>query len=144
MAMVLAAVLAGCRSTKEAPVSARRKTTVTIAEFTWNVDVSDTVELRYLGLSGRERLADTEGMLFVYKGSAERSYCMREMRFPLDIAFVTEDLEIARIYTMAVEPGGSGDIAYTCYTPVMYVLEVNAGQFAELGINEGDTIAIGQ
>jgi len=141
--LTLAAVIAiGCDDPRRSPGTQRKTGTVTIGDFTWQVEIADTPELRYLGLSGREGLADDEGMLFVYEDAAERSFCMRQMTFPLDIAFMDSNLRVVRIYTMPVEPDGAGTATYPSYAPAQYVLEVNAGMFAELGIDVGDLATI--
>ena len=141
---VAATVAIGCDRPSPSPHGGRGRTTVTIGDVTWDVEISDTPELQYLGLSGRRGLADGEGKLFVYEQAGERSYCMRQMTFPLDIAFISDDLRIIRIYTMAVEPDGAGEVGYPSYGPAQYVLEVDAGSFAKFGIKVGDRVIIGQ
>jgi uncharacterized protein len=139
---ILTATAVGCDRPEQPPAGETRWAKVTIHEFTWRVEITDRPETQYLGLSGREGLADDEGMLFVYDKAKERSFCMREMTFPIDIAFISSDFRVVRIHTMAVEPDGRGDVPYRCYAPAQYVLEVNAGKFEELGIEEGDRVAI--
>ncbi len=77
------------------------------------------------GLSGRVRLPDKEGMLFVFPKPAVYRFWMKEMRFPIDIIWIGVEKKVV---------GFSENLAPESYpetfappSPVQYVLEVNAG-----------------
>lgn len=142
MIVAVAGAMGGCDN-QDAAGQAREWTTITIRDHTWRVEIVDTPERQFLGLSGREGLAEDEGMLFVFDEPAEHSFCMRQMKFPLDIAFIDADGRIVRTHTMVVEPDGRWDRRYPSYAPVLYALEVNAGSFAKVGIDVGDQATIG-
>jgi hypothetical protein len=124
------------------------RTTVTIAsegEVVTEVEVrvADTYEKRYTGLSDTESLGPNEGMLFVHDDESRHAYVMRDMDFPLDILFVAENGTITRIHHAELEPNAS-EGGLTRYRGVgKYVLEVPYGYTNETGVEEGDTVRIG-
>lgn len=77
------------------------------------------------------------GMLFVYDSPGRRSMWMKNTYLPLDMLFIREDGVISSIETHT-EPLSLDSIASR--EPVTYVLELNAGVTAKLGIVPGDRI----
>jgi len=63
--------------------------------------IADRPLLRYLGLSGTDRLDTGTGMWFVYSAPDTRAFVMREMNYPIDIVFVDETRRITRIHSAA-------------------------------------------
>jgi hypothetical protein len=124
------------------------RTTATIAsegEVVTEVEVrvADTYEKRYTGLSDTESLGPNEGMLFVHDEESRHAYVMRDMDFPLDILFVAENGTITRIHHAELEPNAS-EGGLTRYRGVgKYVLEVPYGYTNETGVEEGDTVRVG-
>ncbi len=106
------------------------------------VEVADTREERYTGLSEHESLEDGEGMLFVHRTESERTYVMRDMDFDIDIVFIGSDGEITTVHhARAPEPGEDGeDLRYS--GRAKWVLEVPRGYVNETGIEVGDEIEI--
>ncbi len=78
------------------------------------------------------------GMLFVFTSDREASYgfWMRRVPVPLDIAFVDSERTIITIKTMAP----FDDRTTHPDAPYRYAMEVRAGLFKDLGIEEGDAI----
>lgn len=111
-------------------------TTITVGEHKMLVEVADNGENRNRGLMNRDRLPADEGMLFVYPDEKPRSFWMKNVRFPLSIAFAKQDGTIVSISDMAPmttrsTPSGA---------PAMYALEVNEGWFRENGVSVGDKL----
>ena len=107
-----------------------------------DVEVANTPEERYTGLSEHESLADGEGMLFVHADEAPRTYVMREMDFGIDIVFVGADREITAIETApAPGPGEDGEQIRRS-GEAKWVLEVPAGYADRRGIEVGDRVEI--
>jgi uncharacterized membrane protein (UPF0127 family) len=100
--------------------------------------VADGPIKQYVGLSATEELADDEGMLFVHGESAERTYVMRDMAFPLDIVFADANGTVTRVHEAAVESR-----PYTRYEGTgTYVLEVPRGWSDRHGVSPGDRLVI--
>lgn len=111
-------------------------TTIEVGEHRMLVEVADTGENRSRGLMNRPSLPADEGMLFVYPEEKPRSFWMKNVRFPLSIAFAGEDgviVSIADMKPMSKRSTLSG-------APAMYALEVNEGWFLEHDVNVGDKL----
>ena len=78
------------------------------------------------------------GMLFVYGWETDVGYWMRNTIIPLDIAYIRADGVIDSIRTM--EP--LDETGYPPDGPYQFALEVNAGTFAELGVQAGDVVEL--
>ena len=114
---------------------------VTIDGHTVDAEIADTGALRERGLSYRDGLDQDTGMLFVYKDVANRSFWMFEMRFCLDIVWITD----GRLVGAAEDacPAESADVAIPRFQspePVQYVLEVDAGWLDARDIETGATV----
>jgi hypothetical protein len=106
------------------------------------VEVADTRQQRYRGLSGTERLENGTGMLFVHDREQRRAFVMRDMNYGLDMLFVGADRRINAIrHAPPPGPGEDGnDIRRT--GRAMWVLEVPRGFANATGISAGDRIEI--
>lgn len=102
--------------------------------------VADEPDLRYTGLSETASMPADWGMLFVFEGVAERTFVMRRMEFPLDMAFADADGVITAVREApAPEPGEDGnDIERT--GRAQYVLELNRGWSRARGVTAGDVL----
>lgn len=125
----------GCEDAKPQPTE-----TVTVRGQTWVVELADTADLRYQGLSDREDLPAGRGMLFIYPNPQRMDFCMRQCRIPLDIAFIGPDMRVLRMCTMEVEPYGFHKKEYTSGVPAQYALEVPKGALAAAGVQVGDIV----
>ena len=108
--------------------------TVLVGEHRISVEVASDEEQRARGLMYREHLDANDGMLFMYPDEATRSFWMKNVRFPLSIAFADSSGKILRVANM--EPFSS-DRVPSLY-PVRYALEMNLGWFGENEVKTGD------
>ncbi len=112
----------------------------------FDVEIADTPEERARGLSGRESLPDSSGMLFVYRQSRVPSFWMNEMLIPLDFVWIGEECVVVDLHTEVPPPApgtSSGSLpTYHPRSPIKYVLEINAGKVGELGIEVGDRVTV--
>ena len=97
--------------------------------------VADTDALRQHGLSDRESLSDDMGMIFMFPESRTQAFWMKDMHFPLDIIWIDANKRVVGIAD-DLSPDTYPE-AFVSPVPVMYVLEVNAGQAAHFGIEKG-------
>ncbi|MAK13711.1 MAG: hypothetical protein CMN43_03795 [SAR116 cluster bacterium] len=91
----------------------------------FNVEFARSEAEKATGLMFRERLADDEGMLFMWNTSSLRQFWMRNTLINLDILFIDSDYRVVHIEESAQK--GSLRII-SSLLPVQYVLEINAGQ----------------
>lgn len=106
-----------------------------------DVEIAQTPEQRQTGLMHRDSLPEDAGMMFVYFEPTQSGFWMRNVNFPLSIAFVDEDQTIVQI--MDMEP--CTDDPCPNYVPdreYTAALEVNKGAFEEWGIEVGDTVTL--
>ncbi|MFH0856299.1 MAG: DUF192 domain-containing protein [bacterium] len=106
-----------------------------------NIEIVNTDETRYKGLSGRENLCADCGMLFVFNDLRERYFVMRDMNFPLDIIWIKENRVIKIDKNLSPEGHNPVNI-YSPSEPIDMVLEVNGGFCDRKGIKEGEEIKI--
>ena len=105
---------------------------------TFVVEIADTSYLQMKGLSGHKPLAENQGMFFVFPDQSIHSFWMKDMLFPLDIIWISQDLKISHI-----EKNLSPETYPTAYgtsTLSQYVLEISAGLTEKYNIKIGDSI----
>ena len=88
------------------------------------IEIAETPETQMKGLMGRQRLADTQGMLFVFERVKPRKFWMKGTAVSLDILFVGSDGCV--VHTAESTPPMSNQ-RVTSGKPVKYVVEVRAG-----------------
>lgn len=109
----------------------------------FSVEIADTTLSRMQGLSGRDGLAENEGMFFVFDSPANQGFWMKDMKFPIDIIWIKGD-KIAGFFENAQpEPGKTvfGLKIYNSSEPVDQVLEVNAGTVTKYGFKVGQAVS---
>ncbi|UCE61683.1 MAG: DUF192 domain-containing protein [Phycisphaerales bacterium] len=112
--------------------------TVTIGDDTINVEIADTFATRQHGLMDRNTLDADAGMLFIFDGPQFLSFWMLNTLIPLDIAFIREDLVVSSTDTMQPLTTTYHD----SIEPVLYALEVPAGELSRRQIGPGDVVSI--
>jgi uncharacterized protein len=107
-----------------------------------NAEVVQTKEQLAKGLSGREKLTESQGMLFVLSNNIIPSFWMKEMNFPLDIIWINDN-KIVDISQNVPIPDSSGYLpTFKPCCPSNFVLEVNAGFALKNNIKIGDGIIV--
>ncbi len=119
--------------------------TVVIGIVAFPVEVAVTAEQRQQGLSGRPSLASGAGMLFIFESPMPLQFWMKRMQFPLDFVWIGADCTIGEITRdVPPPPPGTEDSDLARISPqddMQYVLEINAGEAAELGLEPGQSVA---
>ncbi|RDJ12439.1 DUF192 domain-containing protein [Rhizobium grahamii] len=101
------------------------------------VEIADTNEERQRGLMYRKEMAEDAGMIFDFGVSRRVQMWMENTILPLDMLFVDSTGTIRNIKQNAVPY--SQDIIDSM-TEVKYVIELNGGVTAKLGIKPGDKV----
>ena len=110
-------------------------------EILVNAEVVDEFEERMQGLMFREYLDENDGMLFIFEQQEYLSFWMKNTLIPLDMIFISENLEIVDIHH-AIPCESDPCRSYTSKDLALYVLEVNEGFTDENNIEIGDKIII--
>lgn len=106
-------------------------------EARFRVEVVDTEQERAQGLMNRESLSTGAGMLFVFQKTEPVSFWMENTLIPLDLIFISENGQAARIHHNA-QPMDRTPMPSEL--PVRYVLEINGGMARAMGISEGSEL----
>lgn len=116
-----------------------RMSRIAIAGHEFRVELADTDREREMGLSGRENIAESEGMLFVFPESVIVPFWMKDMKFPIDIIWIA-DGRVVGVVEWAIPDGGKK--LFYPPRPIGYALEVQAGAVAKLGIVPGAEVRV--
>lgn len=132
-----------CEKKPAAPYS----TPLAVGEKKIFVEIVNTQEQMELGLSGRQKLTDEQGMLFDFGTPAPRSFWMKDMKFDIDIIWI-QNKKIVGITANVPAPANCPSPHGNCYLPIYaspsasdMVLEVNAGWGERHNIKAGDKIS---
>lgn len=110
-------------------------------------EVVDTPRARAKGLSGRLQLAEDEAMLFVFEHPGKYGFWMKDMLFPIDMVWISENGTVVHI-ERRVSPD-----TYTKNEPpqtfintpdAKYVLELASGQAEKYGLYLGSKVLLGE
>lgn len=114
--------------------------TVQLKNELFVVDVVDTEVERAQGLSGRERLEEQNGMLFVFDEPDVQCFWMKDMNFSIDIIWLNAERQINYI-AEDVSPN-TYPRSFCPSNKAQYVIELPAGTAQELGLQEGDSATL--
>jgi uncharacterized membrane protein (UPF0127 family) len=92
------------------------------------------------GLSGRDKLAEDAGMLFVYSQAAKYPFWMNRMRFNLDFIFINQDRVVDIRENLPAPKAGEQPATVVPAAAADKILEVNAGFAAKHKIKIGDRV----
>jgi uncharacterized membrane protein (UPF0127 family) len=103
-------------------------------EIAFRVEVARTPAERERGLMYRESMATDAGMLFIFDEQMPLTFWMKNTFIPLDMIFIDSQRKIVGIVENAapssLTPRHPGQ-------PAQYVLEINGGLSARLGVRPG-------
>ncbi len=103
-----------------------------------DVQIADNIFKKSLGLMYRETIGDEEGMLFIFEKEKKPRFWMKNMKFPIDIIFVSKDFEIVEIVENAQPCNSWFCFGFKPERPAKYVIETKAGFCKKHGIKIGD------
>jgi uncharacterized protein len=112
-----------------------QKVNITVNGKNLIADVSATNEQRTKGLTVKNTLTENEAMLFVFENEANHKFWMKDMKFPIDIIWISDDKRVVDIENN-LQPCNSGPFCST-YEPdgdSLYVLETVSGFAQKYGV----------
>lgn len=117
---------------------------VELAGKRYTVEIADDDESRARGLMFRDSMPESHGMLFIHEYQAPQAYWMKNTRIALDILYFDNERRLVS-QQRDVPPCTLGDRcpAYPSKAPARYVLELNAGKAAEIGLEDGALLKFG-
>ena len=132
-------LLTGCQ--KSAP-SQPSTAPIIVHGYTVNAEVVSSQAALTQGLSGRENLPTDGGMLFIFFQSQPHPFWMKDMRFPLDIIWLSKG-QVVDIWANApATPSGQPPARRQPQISADMVLEVAAGSIDTWSLRVGDTVVL--
>lgn len=108
-----------------------------------NIEIAETPQEKAKGLSGKPKLDDNQGMLFIFSPKSRPAFWMKDMLIPLDMIWIS-DSKIVHINENVPPPSlGQKDNELSLYSPpvsIDFILEVNAGFSQKYSIKVGDSV----
>lgn len=104
-----------------------------------NLEIADSILEKSIGLMYRDNLNPDSGMLFIFKPAQKTVFWMKNVNFPLDLLFISND-KIVKIYEGVPPCISEPCTTYPSKFTVDYALEVNAGFCKKNGVKPGDNI----
>ena len=117
-------------------------TRIEVGGIPLSVGIARTDAARERGLSERETLSETEGLLFVFDEPGFQGIWMRGMNFPIDIIWIQSGVVADISHDVSNEFDPAAPRFYSPRAKVDTVLEVNAGYTKKHGIKTGDEVVL--
>ena len=114
--------------------------TVVLGGVEVQVELAQTAEGQSKGLSGRETIAEGEGMLFIFEQEGRTGFWLKNVRFPLDLIWINKDKKIVDIQPNAHPCQADDCLTYYPHKDASFGLEVNAGFVARHKLRIGDRV----
>ncbi|RJP44853.1 DUF192 domain-containing protein [Candidatus Parcubacteria bacterium] len=139
--MLVAAGVAGFYF-KRFPNPPLKRARLLLRDIPFEVELASRPMERARGLAGREGLARSAGMLFVFHSPGTHGFWMQGMNFPLDIVWIRGNRVVG--FSENLEPPKGEIFPRSSYPPgpVDRVLEISAGLVSELGLAAGDPVSL--
>jgi len=112
-------------------------TTMTIGGKQFVVEKAITEFQQHMGLMRRDSLPPDHGMIFPFAVASPQTFWNHDVRFPLDVLFLDDGGNIVSIQHMRAY-----DDSDTQAVTARYVVELNFGTAAQLGLKEGDHLNV--
>lgn len=110
--------------------------TMRIGGTAFKAKLANSDSERQKGLSGTRSLPKNHGMLFVFDDNGFWGIWMKDMNYPLDIIWLSQDKNIVHIEEN-VEPS-TYPRTFTPFVPARYVVEFPANTVSQNHLKEGD------
>jgi len=103
--------------------------------------LAETSQEQEIGLAKYKSIAKDQGMIFLFNKSDYYSFWMKDMKFPIDIIFISGNKVVDVFQKVPVSPNENLPV-YTTRTKADKVLEINAGLTKKYGIKIGSNVKI--
>ena len=113
---------------------------IRIGEIAFVVEIANTPEARERGLSGRKDLGEKQGMLFVFREAGYHGLWMKDMKFAIDVIWISEDFKVVDI-TRNLSPDTYPRI-FEPRKPAKYALETEVLFIDTFSISIGQEVSI--
>ena len=122
-------------------VGVKHEGVMTLPESKISVEIVDTKEEVERGLSGRLSIGEKEGMLFVFPVMGQYSFWMKDMNFPIDIVWISDEGRVVYIKENAM-PDSYPKKTFMNEAFAKYVLEMKTGSASKYGLYLGTSVTL--
>lgn len=119
------------------------KATAKVGNKTYKLILAKTDSEKVKGLSERDSLPKDQGMLFIFKDKAEYGFWMKNMKFPIDILYISDNKIVEIVENAPAPDKNTSPSNLPVYKPaeaVNYVLELNANEVKENKVKKGESV----
>lgn len=118
----------------------RKDKTVRIGDAAIYAEIPDNPDSQAKGLGGRPCILPDQGMLFVFPQPGQYAFWMKDMKFPIDILWISEDHRVVG-QEIDVQPNTYPDrFINKKENAAKYVLELKSERSRELKVNIGTPV----
>ena len=103
--------------------------------------LAQTSREQSVGLAKYKKIDMNQGMLFLFPKPDYYSFWMKNMQFPIDIIFISNNKVVDVFYNVPLSPNENLS-TYTTKTKADKVLEINAGLVKKYGIKVGTEVRL--
>ncbi|MBX4188500.1 DUF192 domain-containing protein [Candidatus Saccharibacteria bacterium] len=158
LAVIVLALTFGGKEPKPKPVIKQQKTVSNTICGMYRNDVNISINGRVFkteqaksskefttGLGGRACIPEDRAMLFAFSRPSQYKFWMKDMKFPIDIIWISSDRKIAGIETNVQPSSYYSKLPYFINDPkhpAQFVIEVKANTSTELNMQLGNTVTL--
>jgi len=104
--------------------------------------IATTSHDQEVGLAKFSKIDNSKGMLFIFNKPDYYSFWMKDMKFPIDIIFIRNNVIVDIFQNVPVQKNNNNLPTYTTGEKADKVLEINAGLSNKYKIKVGETIKL--
>lgn len=111
----------------------------------FSLEITNTLETRARGLSGRDSIPERGGMVFLFDPPERPAFWMKDMRFPLDMVWVRNSRIIGITENIPAPLPETPEASLLRYAPpelVDEVIELSAGTAKAIGLRPGQNVRL--
>jgi len=108
--------------------------------FSVTAELAVTDEERQQGLMFREKMAENQGMLFIFEAEEAHSFWMKNMRFAIDILWLDKEKRIVHLEPRVPPCPADPCPSYPPDQPASFVLELHSGAAEKHGLKLYDPL----
>lgn len=117
----------------------RNDKTVQIGSAKFEAEVADTANQQEKGLGRRPCIGENQAMLFEFSKPSHYAFWMKDMKFPIDIVWISPDHRVADL-NVDVQPSTYPNSFINKDHLAQYVLEIKANRSKSLSITLGTPV----
>lgn len=118
------------------------ETEISVGDARFQVELARTRTERQRGLMFRSHLPEGHGMLFIQPDGTPAAFWMKNTYLHLDILYFDKAGHLREIFANVPPCVTPRCPTYVSKGPVKYILEINGGSAARLGISPGDRLRL--